>query len=188
VDNKLFLNKSLRACVIIDGDNMDNETIEKAKRGNKEAQKQIYIEYKDKIYTFCFFRLNNHDDAEDLTQDIFLKVFKGIRTFKSGNFNAWIYRIAINHILNTMIRRNNFMELRENITVVKQKDIVDTVDIERALNKLPENLSLLLILREKEGLDYKELSSVFRVPIGTIKSRLVKARELFKKFYGGRNE
>jgi len=166
---------------------MNNETIEMAKRGNKEAQKQIYIEYKDKIYTFCFFRLKNRDDAEDLTQDIFLKVFKGVVTFKSGNFKAWIYRIAINHILNTMVRRKNFMELRENTAVVKQKNIIDTLDVERALNKLPEKFSLLLILREKEGLDYKELSSVFRVPIGTIKSRLVKARELFKKFYGGKN-
>ena len=79
------------------------------------------------------------------------------------------------------------MELRENTAVVKQKNIIDTLDVERALNKLPEKFSLLLILREKEGLDYKELSSVFRVPIGTIKSRLVKARELFKKFYGGKN-
>lgn len=166
---------------------MNNNTIEMAKRGDKKAQEQIYIEYKDKIYTFCFFRLNNRDDAEDLTQDIFMKIFKSMATFKGGSFKAWIYRITINHILNTMMRRKDFTELRENTAALKQKDVIETLDIERALNKMPEKFSLLLILREKEGLNYKELSSVFAVPIGTIKSRLVKARELFKKFYGGKN-
>jgi len=166
---------------------MDNEIIERAKMGDREAQKQIYIAYKDKIYTFCIFHNCNFDDAEDLTQDIFLKIFRGIKRFKRGNFNGWIYKIAINHIFNSIKRRKNFLKLREENFAVKDRNVEESIEIEKVLRKMPERLSLLLILKEKEGLNYKELSKVFGVPIGTISSRLAKARILFRKYYGGKN-
>jgi len=165
---------------------MDNEIIVMAKNGDKEAQKKIYLHYKDKIYTFCLFRVKNQSDAQDLVQDIFLKVFKGMKRFKKGNFDGWVYRIAINHILNTVVRKHNFVQLEENLAVGRPDKIDEAIDIERTLKQMPEKFSLLLVLREKEGLSYKELSKIFGVPIGTVKSRLAKARELFKDFYGGK--
>lgn len=183
-----FFEQILKLCVIIGGGNMDNEIIEMAKIGDKEAQKQIYLGYKDKIYTLCFFRVGDTNDAEDLTQDIFLKVFKSIKRFKKGNFDGWIYRITMNHIINAAVRKQHFVELKENSATGKQGSIDEAIDIEAALKKMPGKFSLLLVLREKEGFNYKELSRIFGVPIGTIKSRLAKARELFKNFYGGKDE
>lgn len=182
------MKKSEWVCVIyISKRVMDNEIIERAKMGDREAQKQIYIAYKDKIYTFCIFHNCNFDDAEDLTQDIFLKIFRGIRRFKKGNFNGWIYKIAINHIFNSVSRRKSFLKQIEENFALEDRNIEESINIEKALSKMPERLSLLLILKEKEGLNYRELSKVFGVPIGTIASRLAKARTLFRKYYGGKN-
>jgi RNA polymerase sigma-70 factor (ECF subfamily) len=165
---------------------MIDSIIEKAKNGDRSSQELIYMEFKDRIYTLSLYYTKNPSNASDVTQDIFLKVFRVLNKFKGGNFKAWIYRVSVNHLLNYVTRKISFVDLDQESMGAKNIDIEEKIAIETALNKMPEKFSFLLILKEKEGLDYKELSSIFEVPIGTIKSRLYKARKLFKKYYGGK--
>jgi RNA polymerase sigma-70 factor (ECF subfamily) len=167
---------------------MNDLIIKRAKTGDRGSQEKIYGEFKDRIYTLALYYTKNPSDASDVTQDIFIKVFGVINKFNGGNFKAWLYRVSINYLLNYVMRKNSFIDLDQNCLVTEDIDIEEKIAIERALKKMPEKFSFLLILKEKEGLNYKELSTVFGAPIGTIKSRLYKARELFRKYYGGKDE
>jgi len=167
---------------------MKDDIIEKAKSGDRDSQEIIYREFKDRIYTLALYYTKNPANSSDVTQDIFIKVFRVLTKFNGGNFKAWIYRVSINHLLNYVTRQKTFADINQNYLSTNDRNIEEKIEIERTLKKMPEKLSFLLILREKEGLDYRELSSVFGVPIGTIKSRLYKARKLFRKYYGGKDE
>jgi len=167
---------------------VDNLIIEKAKSGDRDSQEIIYKEFKDRIYTLALYYTKNPSNSSDVTQDIFIKVFRVLTKFNGGSFKAWIYRVSINHILNYVSRKQTFADLKQNYLKTNDKNIEEKIMIEKTLKKMPEKLSFLLILREKEGLGYRELSNVFGVPIGTIKSRLYKARRVFRKLYGGNDE
>lgn len=167
---------------------MDDYIIEQAKAGDRDSREIIYREFKDRIYTLALYYTKNLSNASDVTQDIFIKVFRVLNKFKGGNFKAWIYKVSVNHLLNYVTRQKIFVDLKQSYLATKDTDIEEKIAIERTLKKMPEKLSFLLILREKEGLDYQELSNVFGVPVGTIKSRLYKARKLFRKYYGGKDE
>jgi RNA polymerase sigma-70 factor (ECF subfamily) len=167
---------------------MIDSIIEKAKNGDRDSQEIIYMEFKDKIYTLSLYYTKNPSNAFDATQDIFIKVFSVMNKFNGGNFRAWIYRVSVNHLLNYVNRKKIFVDLKQKHLKTVDKSIEEKIAIERALKKMPKKLSLLLILREKEGFDYRELSNIFGVPIGTIKSRLYKARKAFRELYGGRDE
>ncbi len=167
---------------------MIDSIIEKAKNGDRDSQEIIYIEFKDKIYTLSLYYTKNPSNAFDVTQDIFLKVFRVLNKFNGGNFRAWIYKISVNYLLNYVSRKRTFVDLKQKYLRINDKNIEEKITIERTLKKMSEKLSFLLILREKERLDYKELSKVFGVPVGTIKSRLYKARKVFRELYGGKDE
>jgi len=162
--------------------------IEKAKSGDRDSQEIIYREFKDRIYTLALYYTKNPANSSDVTQDIFIKIFRVLNKFKRGSFKAWIYRVSVNHLLNYVSRKRTFADLQQKNLIINDRNIEEKIAIERTLKKMPEKLSFLLILREKEGLDYRELSNVFGVPAGTIKSRLYKARRVFRKLYGGNDE
>jgi len=167
---------------------MNDLVIKKAKSGDRNSQEIIYREFKDRIYTLALYYTKNPANSSDVTQDIFIKIFRVINKFNGGNFKAWIYRVSINYLLNYVSRRDTFVDLNQNCMATRNKDIEEKIAIEKTLKKMPEKFSFLLILKEKEGLNYQELSNVFGVPVGTIKSRLYKARKLFRKYYGGKDE
>jgi len=175
-------------CYKYKGMEVDNLIIEKAKTGDRDSQEIIYRKFKDRIYTLALYYTRNPADSSDVTQDIFIKVFRVLNKFNGGNFKAWIYRVSVNHLLNYVSRKQTFLDLKEKHLKTNDGSIEEKITIERTLKKMPEKLSFLLILREKEGLDYRELSNVFGVPTGTIKSRLYKARRVFRKLYGGNDE
>jgi len=162
--------------------------IEKAKSGDRDSQEIIYREFKDRIYTLALYYTKNPANSSDVTQDIFIKIFRVLNKFKRGSFKAWIYRVSVNHLLNYVSRKRTFVDLKQKHLKKTDGNIEEKIAIERTLKKMPEKLSFLLILREKEELDYIELSNVFGVPTGTIKSRLYKARRVFRELYGGKDE
>jgi RNA polymerase sigma-70 factor (ECF subfamily) len=180
--------KDILMCYNNKGKELNNLIIEKAKTGDRDSQEKIYSEFKDRIYTLALYYTKNPANSSDVTQDIFIKVFRVLNKFNGGNFRAWIYRVSINHLLNYVSRKQTFVDLKQKHLKTNNENIEEKIAIERILKKMPEKLSFLLILREKEGLDYKELSKVFGVSIGTIKSRLYKARKVFRNLYGGTDE
>lgn len=153
------------------------------------------------IYNTAYRYSGNDTEARDLTQDVFLKAYESFHTFKEGtNCKAWLLKILKNTFLNYIKKKNlrvnygQFDKLEESVvlehstgsshqTSPEKAFTLRELDegIQAALNKLPEDFRLPVILCDIEGLTYQEISEVLACPIGTIRSRINRARKFLKK-------
>lgn len=167
------------------------EIIELAAGGDISAFEEIYKTFSSTVYTVALGVTRDSRDAEEVTQDVFVKVFRGLNRFKFGSsLGTWIYRITTNTAIN-MYRSG---KRRRAFGMVDYDEIKDTIpdsrdiskeeiekshaveSIDRILKNLnPEHRSCV-ILREIEGLDYKGIAQVLRIPLNTVRSRLKRAR------------
>lgn len=128
--------------------------------------------------------LGGAEDADDATQEIFLKVYERASQFEGGaRFSTWLYKVAVNHCLNRMAHRERRAHepLAEDYVSHRSEDHLRAAeareDAERLLARLDPEQRLVIVLREIEGLDYREMAEVLGVPIGTVMSRLHRARK-----------
>jgi len=173
------------------------DLINRFKDGDTSAFEEILLKYQDKVYNLCRHMLGNSHDAEDAAQDVFLKAYQNLNRFKpEASLLTWLYRIAINTCID--YRRKPFFEsLFKNskegdVFVVdhpsdspspeklyESKKISNAIQL--ALGRLSEKLRTVIVLKEVEGLSYEEISEVLDVSIGTVKSRISRAREELKE-------
>lgn len=145
-------------------------------------------EYARKIYNFAYSYLRDHFEAEDITQDVFFKLHLGLKSYKIGtNFNAWIFSIAKNAIIDRLRqkkRRSSEIPLQdyhssENSSQdpAQQFHRKRTVEkVREAISRLPEDFREIIILRDINEMSYEEISSILNLPLGTVKSRINRAR------------
>jgi len=175
----------------------DLSLINKFKNGDTSVFEEILLTYQDKIYNLCRYMLGGTHDAEDATQDVFFKAYQNLNKFKpDSSLYTWLYRIAVNTCID--YRRKPFFESlfkkskEGDVFVVDQpsdspsperlygsKEISNAIQL--ALGRLSEKLRTVIVLKEIEGLSYEEISEVLDVSIGTVKSRISRAREELKK-------
>lgn len=161
----------------------ENELLERCRRGERLAQHQLYIQTSSKIYGLLLRMTRNADDAFDLAQNTFVRVFENIASFDGGSrLTTWMYRIAVNEALQ-FLRRQKRREMRH-ANLAAQQEIACArlperaqADIQEALALLPAEERAIILLRYFEGLNYSEMSQVLGKPMGTIASRLNRARE-----------
>ena len=165
--------------------------IRSSQSGNLEAFEQLYNLYKKKVYGLAFNLTSNHQTAEDLVQDIFLKVFSSIKDIDRPEiFSAWVYRISLNTCYSYLRRQNVLDKKLEILTPVdegqsdqnfdsKQDDLSRAINV--ALSLLPEKLRTIFILHEVDGLTHEEIAIVVGCQVGTSKSQLFKARMRLRK-------
>ncbi len=175
----------------------DEKIIEQVKNGDSSAFADLVLQYQDKVYTLCRYMLENPQDAEDATQDTFLKAYRNIKDYiPSASFYTWLYRIAVNTCLDHK-RKLTFHSLffpgadKENHidslpslshspeTAYATKQSLQALQL--ALNRISKKLRIVIILKEIEGLSYEEIAAVLDVSIGTVKSRISRAREELNK-------
>ena len=186
----------------------DFELIERFKTGDVRAFELIVEAYASKAYQIAYGLLGNKQDAEEVVQDAFLKAYKKLDGFRGdSSFSTWFYRILTNLSRNkyhwnrrrgagvnlSMSNRDpesdakSEMEIPDkklNPSVLMQRKEVGN-ELTRAVGELPENLREVLVLRHVEDMSYAEMASMLGCELGTVKSRLARAREaLKKKFYG----
>lgn len=179
----------------------DLALVERVKRGDKAAFDLLVIKYQSRIINLVSRFVRNHADAQDVTQDAFLKAYRALPNFRGESaFYTWMYRIAVNTAKNFLAlqvsRRTSDMDqdvsemeqidgsdaLRDMDTpehLLLTSEIQDTVV--RAIAGLPEDLRTAITLRELEGLSYDEIAEAMDCPIGTIRSRIFRARETIDK-------
>ena len=175
----------------------DLNFINRFKAGDTSAFEEILLKYQDKIYNLCRYMLRNADDAEDAAQDVFLKVYQSLNKFKpQASLHTWLYRIAINTCID--YRRKPFFESLFKSSKEGDEFVVDSLAdspsperlfeskqisnaIQIALGRLSEKLRTVIVLKEIEGLSYEEIAEVLDVSIGTVKSRISRAREELKE-------
>ena len=180
--------------------------IRKLRERDPQAFREIVSRYRDRVYNLTYRMLGSHEEAEDLAQETFITVFKSIDTFRGdAKFGTWLYRITANLCKNRikyLSRRHHRNQAEYNEEVVTgggmreaqlttgtptpspQKQL-ETMELEQffrqAIQSLDEDQRLLVVLRDIEGLHYEEIFSITNVPVGTIKSRLHRARMILRK-------
>ena len=171
--------------------NNDSELVEKVKKGNKMAFNFLMNKYYSRVYASLFSFTKSHEDSEDLTQMTFLKVWQQISTFRGDSaFFTWVYRIAIN-LAKNYVSSANFKKQKINTSIEEAEIEIKSFDdselsliheqslhkIRNFIDSLPESLRTAFTLREQDGLSYEEIGKITNTPIGTVRSRIYRARE-----------
>jgi len=166
------------------------DTIILAQGGNMEAFEEIYRAMSDLIYNVAYRITNNAQDAEEATQDVFIKIHRHLKGFGfRSSFKTWAYRIAVNTAINRAKKRSKEIGLvtgyneglRSQETVNYTRRDMEKRDAQAAvsdiLDKLNPEQRACCVLRNIEGLSYKEISEALKININTVRSRLKRARE-----------
>ena len=160
----------------------DQQLVERCRRGNRDAQRELYERTCERIYGLLLKLTHNPDDAFDLTQETYLRAFARISQFEGNSSIAtWLYRIAVNEGRQAARRGITGQRARESLGRIPQpggNGQADTrLDVDVAMSELPEDDRLILLLRYHEGLDYETIAQMTELPPGTVASRLNRARE-----------
>jgi RNA polymerase sigma-70 factor (ECF subfamily) len=167
----------------------DIDLLLRFKDGDLPAFEEFVIEYQDRIFNLCRYMLGNARDAEDAAQDVFIKAYQRLNDFRpEASLYTWLYRIGVNTCLDykkkSFLRILNHSESKMNSLPGKSTPEEDyqsketAMAINRALAGLPEKLRTTIVLREIELLSYEDIAEILNTSIGTVKSRISRAREL----------
>ena len=175
---------------------IDSELIKKAKKGSHGAFNILMNKYYPRVYASIFSFIKSKEDSEDLSQQTFIKVWQQLDTFRGDSaFFTWVYRIAIN-LAKNFVTSSGFKKQKINTSIEDAEiDISSFDDIESAvihnesleeisnfIDSLPESLKTAFVLRESEGKSYEDIAAITETPIGTVRSRIFRARELIVEF------
>lgn len=177
----------------------DLDLVQRVKNGDKEAFNLLVLKYQRKVGRLVRRLVNNSDEADDVVQDAFIKAYRALPQFRGDSaFYTWLYRIAVNTAKNHLVSRGkrpiSLSELTSNDPEQESFEPADvTVDsntpeaelmsrqvaeaVNRSVAALPEELRTALCLREIDGLSYEEIAEAMNCPIGTVRSRIFRARE-----------
>ncbi|PIU17222.1 MAG: RNA polymerase sigma factor RpoE [Gallionellales bacterium CG08_land_8_20_14_0_20_59_87] len=177
---------------------VDQQLVERAQRGDKHAFELLVGKYQRRLGRLINRFVRNAAEAEDLTQEAFIKAYRALPAFRGDSaFYTWLYRIGINTAKNHLLAQGRraptstafdaeeaedfedaglLHEVATPENELMSKQVVEVVNA--TLQQLPEDLRTALTLREIEGLSYEEIASVMNCPIGTVRSRIFRAREV----------
>ncbi|WP_347489348.1 sigma-70 family RNA polymerase sigma factor [Desulfoscipio sp. XC116] len=168
--------------------------VDKSKQGHNEAFEQLIKIYQNKVYALCYQLTNNQSDAQDLAQEAFVKAYRSLSGFRSeADFGTWIHRITVNLWINTKRRQRPEVSLDATLTTDKGEMTFDVPSdeetpeetlerkefnslVKMALNDLSEEHRTVLLLREMQGYNYDEIAQITNCSLGTVKSRINRAR------------
>ena len=171
----------------------DQEILDRCLTGEDSAWEALLRSYTRKIYNLCYRFTGRMEEAEDLTQEVFIKVFQTLKSYDAaqGSFSTWLNRVARNHLVDHYRRTRKdrvTSSLEDELPVAEEKlspHIEPTSQVESrerreilqlALDKLSPDLREAVILRDLHDLDYEEIALVLKVPQGTVKSRINRGR------------
>ncbi len=174
----------------------DLELVKRAQRGERGAFDLLVLRYQHKVVKLVARLLRDPAEAEDVAQEAFVKAYRALGSFRGDSaFYTWLYRIAVNTARNSLASRQRRpldyeADLSENEQTVVESRMrhTDTPEanvlseeirrtVNRAIEDLPEDLRTAIILREVEGLSYEEIAAAMDCPVGTVRSRIFRARE-----------
>lgn len=176
---------------------VDQQLVERVQNGDKQAFNLLVIKYQRKLARLLSHFIRDAAEVEDVTQEAFIKAYRALPSFRGDSaFYTWLYRIGINTAKNFLVSQgrkvptieginNEDAEDFEDNSLLKEvntpeselmsKQIAQTVS--KSLDALPEELRSAIVLREIDGLSYEEIASIMNCPVGTVRSRIFRARE-----------
>lgn len=177
----------------------ENDLIKKCKKGNREAFNVLFSSYQTQVINIAYGMLSNREDAYDAAQEVFVRVYKSIESFKEqSSFTTWLYRITTNvcsDILRKRQKNTNVISMNQVLDENKDMDIKDEAltpeesmelsekqkAVRDAIGELREEYRVVIALCDIEGMSYDEISEILNIPSGTVKSRINRARNALKK-------
>jgi RNA polymerase sigma-70 factor (ECF subfamily) len=199
------LKKSIRGRTdrLGDGQVDENDLIRSARAGDLAAFNRLVIAHQDRLYWWIFSMVKDEDLADDLAQSTFITAYEKLHTFRSGSFRSWLFSIARNRSIDEFRRKKRHPSISLDAFQEEEKDfdllsvIPDETQtpeeiavqseqaelVNRLLQGLPEIYRQLLQLVDMDGWDYQEAADLLNIPLGTMKSRLVRARLKFRELY-----
>ena len=179
---------------------LDEQLVERVQRGDKAAFNLLVKKYQQKVVNLVARYVNNPGDVPDVAQEAFIKAYRALPTFRGESaFYTWLYRIAVNtakNYLTSQGRRPPSSDVEADEAesygggealqeVSTPENLARTDEIKRtvfsAIEALPEDLRTAITLRELEGLSYEEIAEIMDCPVGTVRSRIFRAREAIDK-------
>ena len=173
-------------------DDSERSLVQRAQRGDQEAFATLFQLHKKRVYSVCLQMTKDVADAEDLTQEAFLQVFRNVNSFRGDSaFSTWLYRIAVNTVLMKLRRRKAppLVSLDEPVSAESpslRRDVgkadprlsgaVDRIALRRAMQELPEGCRQIFALHEVEGYQHHEIAKMLDCSVGNSKSQLHKAK------------
>ena len=168
-----------------------------ARRGDLQAYDQLVKRYQERIYATIYHMTSNHEDANDLAQESFIKAFQALKSFKGGSsFHTWLYRIAVNKTINFLKQRKNRLHMSLNdidFNAEHDPDVMALISeqtprraagltelqekLNAALMKLSEPHRLVVVMHDVQGLSHEEIAEAMDCNVGTVRSRLFYARQ-----------
>lgn len=174
---------------------VEDELVGRARAGDREALEQIFNTYRHQVFSLTYRMTGSASDAEDLTQEVFLQVMRKIGSFEGrSSFSTWLYRVTVNRSRDYLRSRKRHPELlSQDGEQAEPRDDLFPVAVapspegqamasearrlvQEALCDLPISLRAPLVLHELEGLEYREVARMLRLPVGTVKSRIFRGR------------
>ena len=176
---------------------IDQQLVERVQRGDKAAFDLLVVKYQRKIFRLLSRLIRDSAEIEDVAQEAFVKAYRALPNFRGDSaFYPWLYRIAINTAKKYLVSQgrraptstqadvedaetfddgDHLRDLNTPDSMLVTKQVGDAVN--RAIDQLPEDLRTAIVLRELEGLSYEEIAESMQCPIGTVRSRIFRARE-----------
>jgi RNA polymerase sigma-70 factor (ECF subfamily) len=168
------------------------ELVQRAQRGEEAAFAELFRSHWSRVYSVCLRMIGNTAEAEELTQEAFLQVFRKIQTFRGDSaFSTWLHRLSVNTVL-MRLRKKRLVEtpLESNDTGDESEELqyeygapdpallgsIDRVNLGRAMSKLPPGYKQIFVLHDVQGYEHNEIATMLGVSIGSSKSQLHKAR------------
>lgn len=166
--------------------------IRRVQLGDADAFSDLVKEYSRHVYQTAYTIVRSRLDAEEVTQDVFIKVHRKLHTLKDSNaFPAWVTtittRLAIDRVRQVQRRRSDPLETIEDIAQIRADPATRPI-IEETLDALSPAHRAILLLRERDGYEYAEIAAILSIPIGTVKSRLAYAKQAVRKRFDDREE
>ena len=179
----------------------DDILVAKSKKGDIRAFEQLILQYERKVYNLAFRLTGNHDDASDVAQEAFLKIYTSLPDFRGdASFSTWVYRIVSNVCLDELRKRKRQRATSLDEPVSTQdgdmnrqladrmegpEEFVERLEVQRTvqagIDSLDEDYRLVVILRDLQGYSYDEIATIMGCSLGTVKSRLNRARRALKE-------
>src|SRR5437867_6868925 len=184
------------------GDAEDTTLVQKSRKGEMAAYDELVRRYQERIYATIYHMTSNHEDANDLAQEAFIKGYQALKSFKGGSsFYTWVYRIAVNKTINFLKQRKNRSQLSlddidfnaehdpDLVALISEKTPrreINLAELQEKLNSAMQKLSqphrLVVTLHDVQGLSHEEIAKIMDCNIGTVRSRLFYARQQMQAY------
>lgn len=178
----------------------DYEIVARAKDGDKKAYDELTLMYKDAVFSIVYRMVHNQQEAEDLTQEAFIKAYNSISHFNEEYaFSTWLFKIATNNCIDFFRKRklktysmDKSIKYKDEEIQQEYADSEPTADktllakeksktIRQAIDQLPGKYRTAIVLRHHDEKSYEEIADILNLPLGTVKARIFRAREMLKK-------